>query len=121
MNSLFLYPSDGSSFDRELILHCLQNLNGLSELELEPDEFSLCSARFEFDGESNSVELKKSLEAFILGREGKAALKLAFYIQAAYPQPLNVTNESYSVELCVADFQSFHEFEQQFIAGLEDQ
>jgi hypothetical protein len=119
MNSLFLYPSDGGRLDGEAILDCFQSLNGLSEFEMEPDEFSLCSARFEFEGESNMIELKRSLEVLILGREGKAALKLAFDIQVAYPNPLNVTNESFSFELCVSDFCSFSDFQQRFFAELE--
>ena len=119
MNSLFLYPADGSDFDRETILNCFRNLSALSEFELKPDGFALCTGRFEFEGESNSVELQRSLQAVVLGREGRAALKLGFEIQETYPNPLNITDESCSVEFCVIDFESFLDFERRLMEALK--
>lgn len=117
MNALFLYPVNGEHFDRENIVGFFEKL---PEFEMEPDEAALCTGRFEFEGETNLVELKRSLEVIVLGREGKAALKLAFDIQEQYHRPLNLTDESYSFELCVSDFESFRAFEIQAMAELED-
>ncbi len=119
MNALFLYQSDGRPLDRDAIVVCLQNLDALTEFQMDPDPFALCTGRFEFEGESNLVELKKSLEIVILGREGRAALRLAFEIQQAYPTFLTVTNESYTVEFGVHGFESFPEFEKKFLKALE--
>ncbi|QJE95752.1 hypothetical protein [Luteolibacter luteus] len=119
MNSLFLYPANGAVFNQEEILKCLQGLDGLSDFCLNSDGFSLCAGRFEFDGESNLFELRKSLDAIVLGREGRAALKLGFDIQEVYSECLNVTNKSFSVELSPRDFESFQDFEEEFLAALQ--
>jgi hypothetical protein len=112
MNALFLYPKDGSVFDRELVCRSISDLRPLfSELEMEGGDLSLCKGRFNFEGESNLVELRQSLDSIVLGREGRAALKLAFEIQQVYSDPLNITNESFSFELCVKEFASYEEFE----------
>ena len=118
MNVLFLYHADGKPFDRDAICRCLRSLSSLSEFEMEPDEFASCRGRFYFGNEANLIELKKSLEVIVLGREGRAALRLAFEIQQLYPHRLNVTNESNTIEICVKDFRSYQEFEMKCIAEL---
>lgn len=109
MNAVYLYCADEGLLEREAIVHSLQSSSCSSELEFEPDEFALCTCRFEFEGESNIVEVKRSLQCVVLGREGKAAIKAAFDIQSTYPHLLSVTNESYDFEIQLRDHGSFQD------------
>jgi hypothetical protein len=112
----FLYPAEGSKFERDAILQCFRELSCLTEFELEPDGYALCRGRFDFEGESNLINLQRSLEAVVLGRLGRAACKAAMEIQSKYPFPLMTTDESYCAEIGVYNCQSFDELLEKFIA-----
>ncbi len=104
MNKLMVYDPRRGSLDRDQIKLILSNFDEIRSIQDSPDEFACLSAYFAFGEENNRVELRKECDLLILGREGEAALELAFRIQKQYPTGLHLVDENYSLDLAVGDF-----------------